>query len=210
MDMWNDGIPDSSERGRESHELISEEQEKAYIGYAIKLRGVIDRFDVIISELECKRTGLESEKKQKLDERESALCFLLLGIAFWIVLALLAVFEGNMVTMFGVLMLAIPLFFYTIWIIVKYIKAIRAYGIFTEKKQYAKIIKERRIKTYYYWTDYYTRCIIILEKRKKLYEKLLKQLDERSVLTEKDLYLLENLSGSIFNITELGFIVSDM
>lgn len=221
MDVWDGNMPDFEEEDpqKEEHSVVSAEQEKMYIGYSMKLRAAIDRFDSIIRELRLKEDGLDGERRRRKNELEGTRWFILIGIVIWVLAVLFIIFlrfgslhgyqTGVMQKLVPVFIFTlIPLLFYTLWIILKYIRAKKAYQEYMKEKSYDN--GKNRFNTYYAKMDYYAKCISILEKRRKGFQTILKKLEKGEALTEKEVGLLEGMSDDMYRIPEMGFTFHEM
>ena len=61
------------------------------------------------------------------------------------------------------------------------------------------------INNYSFTSQRYTKCIEVLKKRNKYYEKILEKLSVGDAISTEDIDNIENVNSKVFNVPEYGF-----
>lgn len=193
---------------------LMENTQRTYMGYQAKLRGVIDRFDAIISEASLSSSGLEKEKSLKRWAKQKNIYFAISTGVLWVLLAVFWIIciksvkgNENFTRLFIALALAstVPMIVFTVWIVLRLIKSIKIYGAFMSLPKHNEYKNKWGIKSYYEKMDRYAKIITVLNKRKKVYVEILEKIEFGQDLSEGDIWYVENMSDDIYRIPELGF-----
>ncbi len=191
------------------NERIANEVQKGSIktsyGYAMELRGLIDRFDINIASCQTQYAGVESRAKYLKQDRDGRRLLAAVNVAICVLLVVFVYCFFNIITFFFSVIAAFYLFIYTVRTILTYRKAKVRYQVFTEHPKYAKMIKKEHIATYYNQTEYFSRYIAYLKKGRKTCSELLKKVEACNELTQEDISALDSMAGFNFSFEENTF-----
>ncbi|MGN0166004.1 MAG: hypothetical protein ACI39R_07450 [Lachnospiraceae bacterium] len=188
------------------------ETEKLYICYSGKVRAVIERYDVLISELRCERDSLVNYHDKAKSERNSTY---LMVIAITVIILLLVVgaiyinlfYPGKIADVGTAIMILIgtPLFGIPFFLVIfKYRKSRKKYRALADKdKKESK--SDGYVNSYEYKVERYTKCIIILEKRRNIYKKILEKMEKGEPVSEEEVYKMDHMTRDIYNVPEYGY-----
>lgn len=183
------------------------EYDRLYTAYSGKIRNLLERFDVVITELRCERDGLDNYKKNMGNDYRNGKFLLALGIGLLVINLMIVISfgkptVGNVGGIFAIGFAPLLVIFYLC--LKYYLNAKKSYENFMDINYKAKE-EDGVINNYYFKSQRYTKCIEILKKRKKYYESILEKLSVRDAISEKEIDDLEHVSSIVFNVPEYGF-----
>ncbi|MBQ8281444.1 MAG: hypothetical protein IJZ25_03475 [Lachnospiraceae bacterium] len=185
------------------------EAEKLYIGYSNKLRNVIERFDIQITQLKCERAALENYKRDKKSYRNATCLFMIFGAVLLVLAVALFLYIKIKINYLGthyiILIVCGPIvIIYNFIFIRKFLKARKDYNSYMDIGALENP-KNGYINNFYWKSQRYTKCIKVLEERMNEYIDILEKLKMGVNITEAEIEKLDNMSGQIYNIPELGY-----
>lgn len=199
----------------EKNELYSQnlvrgmnEFDRLYTAYSGKIRNVIERFDIVITELKCERDGLDNYRKNLGEGYRTGKLVVLFGIGLivlWI-LAMLGIMKEPMFgRMRGIWTLALAPLIIIVFLCIRYfLKTKKAYENFMDIN-YKATEQDGVVNNFYFKSQRYSKCIEVLKKRKKYYENILEKLSVGDCISEEDIQKIETMNSKIFNVPEYGF-----
>lgn len=185
------------------------EAEKLYIGYSNKLRNVIERFDIQITQLKSERAALDNYKRDKKSYRNATCIFMIFGdvlLVLAVALFLYIRYEINYGgTHYIIFIVCGPIvIIYNFIFIRKFLKARKDYNSYMDIGALENP-KNGYVNNFYWKSQRYTKCIKVLEERMNEYIDILEKLKMGVNITETEIEKLDNMSNQIYNIPELGY-----
>lgn len=176
-------------------------------GLKMNLINILERYDLEISSVRGKRTGLDNKKKNMKNDiyGHVGLVISLFLIFMWI---LYHVMVGNFVfapdaaallKFVGALIVEV----FLAVTIAKYFRDMVAkileYHIYIESRPFRKYVYSFNITSYHRQYDYYTKVIIELENRRRPFQKMKDKIDNWEELTPGEIEAINNFSITNFN-----------
>lgn len=173
--------------------------EVSTFGTKQSLARILERWDLEISIVKGRRTGLDNEKKAKLDKVTgnaallSAMVILLIVLISWAASNAMPTSEAAAMQFVSALILSIMLGGATAHRAMVFLTKILEYRIFTEARPFRKYVYSTNITSYYKVQDYYTGVIIELEKKRNVFQKMQDKLNKGEELTEEEINKIEGI-----------------
>ncbi len=184
------------------------EYDRLYTAYSGKIRNLLERFDVVITELRCERDGLDNYRKNLGESYRTGKLVVLFGvglIVLWILAMLAIMKEPVFGRMRGIWTLALAPLIIVVFLCIRYFwNTKKAYESFMDIN-YKVSEEDGKFNNFYFKSQRYTKCIEVLKKRKKYYEKVLEKLSVGDAISEEDIDNIEHVNSKIFNVPEYGF-----
>lgn len=173
--------------------------EVSTFGTKQSLSRILERWDLEISIIKGKRTGLDNEKKIKWDHVTGNAILLAVMIILLIALISRAIATfppastAAAMQFISSLLLSVMLAGATAHRVFVLLTKILEYRIFIEAKPYRNYVYSTNITSYYKLQDYYTGVIVELEKRRAVFQKMQGKLNKGEELSEEDIKKIENI-----------------